>query len=157
MKCPLGSGVPLGCRESELNLSDLLQAQHIRSCLPAHQHMCSKHTCLCVLCVRFPRRPRQFICVCACACMFVFCTLMPHLHPVWSPSGLLWRGRWSCSGWGFKEGLGQQPFLPTYTLIHGARPSASNSIGRASWLPPKPPKLIYPTFSLLLPLKWGLL
>lgn len=48
---------------------------------------------------------------------------------------------------GFKAGPGraapgQQRSLPTYTLIHGARPSASNSIDRPSWLLPKPPRLI---------------
>lgn len=112
----------------------------MRASSPAHMRQVHMFVCYVFSC--FPGRVCVNLFVFVLACMFVFCTLMPHQHPVWGPSGLLWRGSWSCSGRGSEAGPGQQRFLPTYTLIHGARPSARNSIDRPSWLLPKPPKLI---------------
>lgn len=114
----------------------------MRASSPAHVRQVHMFVCCVCRCRCFPGCVCVNLFVFVLACVFVFCTLMPHQHRVWGPSGLLWRGSWSCSGRGLEAGLGQQRFLPTYTLIHGARPSASNRIERPSWLLPKPPKLI---------------
>lgn len=130
MKCPLRPRVDrMPCRvavrnlfnggKREVKFSDLprprLKSAHlfVRASSPAHVrqvHMFVRYVFSCLsgrVCINL------FVFVLA--CMFVFCTLMPHQHPVWGPSGLLWRGSWSCSGRGFKAGPGQQRFLPTYT------------------------------------------
>lgn len=157
MKCPLRSGVDrmpckflqaalFSCGKREPSSSDLprprFNSAHsfMRASSPAHVQRIHMFVCYVFSCFSGCVCVNLFVFVLA--CMFVFCTLMPHQHPVWGPSGLLWRGSWSCSDRGFKAGLGQQWFLPTYTLIHGARPAASNSIDRPSWLLPKPPRLI---------------
>lgn len=47
------------------------------------------------------------------ACVFVFCTLTPHqCELMWGPSGLLWRGSWSCSGPGVKGRAGPAAVPP---------------------------------------------
>lgn len=135
-------------RRAELQWSAATTLQVSRSFV----HTCQLNTCAAHTVHMFVSDVFSFVAGCVCV-LHTHGSSTSRLKAIW----FVWRGPWSCSGQAFKEGLGQQWFLPTYTLINGARPSASNSIGRASWLPPKPPKLIYPTFSLLLPLKWGLL
>lgn len=122
MKCPL----KVWSSRLALGLASFVQ------CVPAMkaQNMCDEHIRPCGTdsVVLQPASVSIYLCLCSHACL-CFCTLMPHQHPV---SGLhLVYFEEASGGWKAgpgRAGPGQQRFFPTYTLIHGARPSASDSI-----------------------------
>lgn len=62
----------------------------MRASLPAHVRPVHMFVCYVFSCLSGQICIDLFVFVPA--CMFVSCTLMPHQHPVWGPSGLFCRG-----------------------------------------------------------------